>query len=117
MASYPPDEMAIEKVFIQRNVDSALKLGQARGAAISAVVMQSIPVFEYTPAQIKQAIVGKGGAAKYQVQHMVKALLGLPEVPQSDAADALACALCHSHTRQTLQHLPGVQTMYQGRLR
>ncbi len=117
IAAYPLDEMAIEKVFIQRNVDSALKLGQARGAAISAVVMQSIPVFEYTPAQIKQAIVGKGGAAKHQVQHMVKALLGLPEVPQSDAADALACALCHSHTRQTLQHLPGVRTMYQGRLR
>jgi crossover junction endodeoxyribonuclease RuvC len=117
MAAYPLDEMAIEKVFIQRNVDSALKLGQARGAAISAVVMQSIPVFEYTPAQIKQSIVGKGGAAKFQVQHMVKALLGLPEVPQSDAADALACALCHCHTRQTLHHLPGVQSMYQGRLR
>ena len=117
IAAYPLDEMAIEKVFIQRNVDSALKLGQARGAAISAVVIQSIPVFEYSPAQIKQAIVGKGNAAKFQVQHMVKALLNLPKIPQADAADALACALCHSHTRQTLHHLPGVRTMYQGRLR
>lgn len=117
MAAYPLDEMAIEKVFMHRNADSALKLGQARGAAISAVVMQSIPVFEYTPAQIKQATVGKGNATKFQVQHMVKALLNLPKAPQSDAADALACALCHSHTRQTLRSLPGVRTMYKGRLR
>ncbi|HEY4732273.1 MAG TPA: crossover junction endodeoxyribonuclease RuvC [Gammaproteobacteria bacterium] len=117
IAAYPVDEMAIERVFIQRNADSALKLGQARGAAISAVVMQSLPVFEYTPAQIKQAIAGKGNAAKFQVQHMVKALLTLPEAPQADAADALACALCHSHTRETLKHMPGVQSMYRGRLR
>jgi crossover junction endodeoxyribonuclease RuvC len=117
IAEYPLNEMAIEKVFIKRNADSALKLGQARGAAISAVVMQSIPVFEYTPAQIKQAIVGKGNAAKFQVQHMVKALLKLSAIPQADAADALACALCHSHTRQTLHRLPGVQAMAMGRLR
>ncbi|MFQ5470409.1 MAG: crossover junction endodeoxyribonuclease RuvC [Gammaproteobacteria bacterium] len=109
---YEPDEMAIENVFMQRNVDSALKLGQARGAAICAVVTNSVPVHEYTPAQIKQAIVGKGNAEKTQVQHMVKALLSLTQSPQSDAADALACALCHCHTRQTLTQMKQNQTSF-----
>ena len=105
---YRPAEIAIEKVFMQRNVDSALKLGQARGAAICAVVSRSLPIAEYSPRQIKQALVGRGGAAKEQVQHMVKTLLQLVESPQADAADALACALCHCHTRQTLGRLPAV---------
>lgn len=105
VGQYSPDEMAIENVFMQRNADSALKLGQARGAAICAVVAQSIAVHEYTPTQIKQAVVGRGHADKGQVQHMIAALLNLPESPQADAADALACALCHSHTRQSLDYL------------
>ncbi|MDH5601184.1 MAG: crossover junction endodeoxyribonuclease RuvC [Gammaproteobacteria bacterium] len=99
---FQPDEMAIEKVFVSRNVDSALKLGQARGAAISTVALRKIPVSEYTPTQIKKAVVGKGNAAKTQVQHMVVNLLGLSSAPQEDAADALAIALCHAHTGQTL---------------
>jgi crossover junction endodeoxyribonuclease RuvC len=94
-----PDEMAIEKVFMHRNADSALKLGQARGAAICAVVSREVPVHEYTPAEIKQSVVGKGNAAKAQVQHMVRVLLNLPGDPQADAADALAIALCHGNTR------------------
>lgn len=99
---FQPDEMAIEKVFVGRNVDSALKLGQARGAAISTVALRKIAVSEYTPTQIKKAVVGKGNAAKTQVQHMVVNLLGLSRAPQEDAADALAIALCHAHTGQTL---------------
>ena len=115
---YRPTEIAIEKVFVQRNVDSALKLGQARGAAICAVVSRALPVAEYSPTQIKQALVGRGAAAKEQVQHMVKTLLQLVESPQVDAADALACALCHCHTSQTLGQLPAaVQGMRGGRWR
>lgn len=102
---HKPQVIVIEQVFMKINVNSALKLGQARGAAICAGVMQSLPVYEYTPTQIKQAIVGKGNAAKAQVQHMVVALLKLKGVPQADAADALACALCHNHTHQTLRHI------------
>jgi len=99
---YQPDEMAIEKVFVSHNVDSALKLGQARGAAITTVALRKIPVSEYTPTQIKKAVVGKGNASKIQVQHMMVNLLGLSKAPQEDAADALAIALCHAHTGQTL---------------
>lgn len=106
VAEYRPTEVAIEKVFVQRNVDSALKLGQARGAALCAVMQQSVSVAEYSPAEIKQALVGRGGATKQQVQHMVKTLLRLDATPAADAADALACALCHSHTRATLARLP-----------
>jgi len=102
---YEPDELAIEKVFVQRNVDSALKLGQARGAAICASMIRSLPVYEYAPNQIKKAVVGQGHATKEQVQHMVRILLGLREALSSDAADALACALCHSQTRSTLIRL------------
>ena len=118
VAEYQPTEIAIEKVFVQRNVDSALKLGQARGAAICAVMNRSLPIAEYSPAQIKLALVGRGAADKHQVQHMVKTLLQLVESPQADAADALACALCHSHTRQTLNALPAaVRGMRGGRWR
>jgi len=101
---FQPDEMAIEKVFVSHNVDSALKLGQARGAAITAVALRKIPVSEYTPTQIKKAVVGKGNATKVQVQHMMVNLLGLSKAPQEDAADALAIALCHAHTGQTLEN-------------
>lgn len=102
VTQYAPDEMAIEQVFVYRNADSALKLGQARGAAICGAVAGGLAVAEYSPARIKQAVVGKGNAAKTQVQHMVQALLKLPAVPQADAADALAVALCHAHSRNGL---------------
>ncbi len=97
-----PDEVAVESVFMHRNAGSALKLGQARGAAICAAAMRQLPVSEYAPARIKQAIVGRGRAEKEQVMHMVMVLLRLSSSPQADAADALATALCHCHTRQTL---------------
>lgn len=99
---YSPQEMAIEKVFMARNPDSALKLGQARGAAIVAGVNQGMPVSEYSARQVKQAVVGKGAASKDQVQHMVTVLLKLEKTPQEDAADALGIALCHAHTQQSL---------------
>ncbi len=107
--TYQPDEMAIEKVFFHQNADAALKLGQARGAAICAVAQTAIAIYEYTPTQIKQAVVGNGHAKKQQVQHMVQAILALSKIPQVDAADALGVALCHFHTRQTLQALQDQQ--------
>ena len=114
LRQYAPEVMAIEKVFMNRNADSALKLGQARGAAIAAVVIRDIPVHEYSATQIKQAIVGRGHADKAQVQHMVRALLTLTEIPQADAADALACALCHSHHRQTMDRMPATAKQLAG---
>lgn len=114
---YEPQEMAIEKVFVHRNVDSALKLGQARGAAICAAFNGALTVSEYSPSEIKLAVVGRGAAAKEQVQHMVRALLRLPVPPQADEADALAVALCHSHTRQLLARLPAAQGVRRGRAR
>ena len=98
---YQPTVLAIEQVFMYRNANSALKLGQARGVAIVACTQQGLTVYEYAPNQIKQAVVGQGHADKSQVQHMIKILLCLPEVPPPDAADALAIALCHAHTHQT----------------
>ncbi|MBK8183062.1 MAG: crossover junction endodeoxyribonuclease RuvC [Candidatus Competibacteraceae bacterium] len=105
LRTYQPAEVAIEQVFMHRNPDSALKLGQARGAAVCAVVMAGLPVSEYAPRAIKQAVVGRGAADKSQVQHMIRLLLNLPEAPPADAADALAVAICHGHTRQTQQRL------------
>ncbi len=102
VSTYAPEQMAIEQVFMHRNADSALKLGQARGAAICAATSHDLQVSEYAARAIKQAIVGKGSASKHQVQHMVCVLLGLDSAPQADAADALAVALCHGHTFQTL---------------
>jgi crossover junction endodeoxyribonuclease RuvC len=90
-----------------KNPDSALKLGQARGAAIVAATTFDLPVAEYSARQIKQSVVGKGSADKTQVQHMVKYLLKLPATPQADAADALAVALCHTHTQQSLIKMSG----------
>lgn len=97
---HQPEVMAIEQVFVSKNASSALKLGQARGAAICAAVNLGLPVAEYSPRGIKQAIVGTGSADKTQVQHMVKILLSLNEKLQADAADALAVALSHAHTNQ-----------------
>ena len=113
---YTPAEAAIERVFMHRNADSALKLGQARGAAIVACAESGIEVFEYTANQIKQATVGKGHAAKQQVQHMVKVLLCLENQPQADAADALAVALCHGHSRTSLMRMAGAKGFRGGRL-
>lgn len=96
---HEPREAAVEKVFMSRNADSALKLGQARGAALVAIARQGLLLHEYSPNQVKQAIVGRGHAEKGQVQHMVRMLLGLSEAPRVDAADALAIAMCHAHTR------------------
>lgn len=104
---FTPQQFAIEQVFMAKNPDSALKLGQARGAAIVAATQADLPVAEYSARQIKQAVVGKGSAEKTQVQHMVKHLLNLPGTPQADAADALAVALCHAHTEQSLINMAG----------
>ncbi len=97
--------LAIEDVFVSRNARSAIVLGQARGAAISAGVNRGLPVAEYTALQIKKSVVGYGQADKTQVQHMVRSILALDGAPQQDAADALACAICHSHT---LEHRLGM---------
>lgn len=101
-----PDEVALEKVFVNVNPQSTLLLGQARGAAICASVIARLPVAEYTALQVKQAVVGRGHATKLQVQEMVKRLLALPGYPTTDAADALACAICHAHAGQGLGALP-----------
>ena len=102
VAAHAPQQAAIEKVFVNVNPQSTLLLGQARGAAIAALVSAGLPVAEYTALQIKQAVVGKGKAAKEQVQNMVMRLLALPGTPSADAADALACAICHAHGGQGL---------------
>jgi crossover junction endodeoxyribonuclease RuvC len=109
IGEHRPGEVAIETVFMSRNAGTALKLGQARGAAICAAISLGLPVSEYAPRSIKQAIVGRGGADKVQVQHMVMVLLQLKEKLQEDAADALAVALCHQHTQQTLNRMQRMQ--------
>ena len=100
IAANRPQQVAIEKVFVNVNPQSTLALGQARGSAICAAVIAGLPVAEYTALQVKQAVVGKGHAKKEQVQHMVRRLLALPGDPSPDAADALACAICHAHSGQ-----------------
>jgi crossover junction endodeoxyribonuclease RuvC len=102
---HDPAEVAVERVFVSRNADSALKLGQARGAALCAVP-EGVPVFEYAPRAIKLALVGSGGAEKFQVAHMVCTLLTLHERLGADAADALAVAVCHAHARRLRTLLP-----------
>lgn len=113
---YSPDEFAIEEVFMARNADSALKLGQARGAAIVAANNAGLPTSEYAARKVKQALVGKGSADKAQVQHMVVQLLGLNATPQADAADALAIALCHAHMQQNLIRISGASKSRRGRV-
>jgi crossover junction endodeoxyribonuclease RuvC len=102
ISEHSPGEIAVERVFVNRNVESALKLGQARGAALCAVP-QGTPVFEYAPRAIKLALVGSGAAEKVQVAHMIKTLLRLEGRVSPDASDALAIAVCHAHTRRLHQ--------------
>jgi len=97
IAQHRPQQAAVEKVFVNVNPQSTLLLGQARGAAICAAVSANLPVAEYTALQVKQAVVGNGHARKEQVQEMVQRLLSLSGIPSPDAADALACAICHAH--------------------
>lgn len=102
-----PQQVAVEQVFMARNAGAALKLGQARGVAIVAAVHHGLPVFEYTPRAIKQAVVGNGGAEKQQVQHMIRVLLGQQGRMGLDESDALAIALCHAHSHMNQQRLQG----------
>ena len=116
IAAHEPTEVAIEKVFVNVNPQSTLLLGQARGAAICAAVLAELPVAEYTALQIKQGVVGHGKAAKQQVQEMVRRLLALPAAPSPDAADALACAICHAHGGAGLGGLARGGRVRRGRL-
>jgi crossover junction endodeoxyribonuclease RuvC len=97
ITEHRPEQVVVEKVFVNVNPQSTLALGQARGTAICAAVLAGLPVAEYTALQVKQSVVGNGHANKEQVQHMVKRLLALHGDPAPDAADALACAICHAH--------------------
>ena len=116
VATYTPDQSSIEEVFLNKNPWSTLLLGQARGAAIGALVGAGLPVAEYGTMQIKQAVVGHGRATKAQVQHMVCRLLSLPGEPSQDAADALACAIAHAHGGQGLGALSSAGRRKSGRL-
>ena len=117
IATYRPQQAAVEIVFVNVNPQSTLLLGQARGAAIAALVTADLPVAEYTALQVKQAVVGHGKAAKEQVQAMVMRLLALPGAPGSDAADALACAIAHAHGGQGMGGLATAgKRMRNGRL-
>ena len=112
---HAPLEAAVERVFMARNPDSALKLGQARGAAICAVVNKGLGLAEYAAREVKQAVVGGGAADKVQVQHMVGVLLNIPGKLQADAADALAIALTHAHTRSSVERLGIPRTAWRRR--
>jgi crossover junction endodeoxyribonuclease RuvC len=104
MDKYKPEALGIEKLFFNRNVTTAFTVGQARGVLILAAVQRNIEIFEYTPLQVKQAVVGYGKAEKHQVQEMVRMLLGLKEVPKpDDVADALAVAICHAHSASWME--------------
>lgn len=108
IAEHDPDELAVEQLFFARNVTTAIAVGQARGVVLLAAAQQGVPVAEYSPSEIKSAIVGYGKADKRQMQEMVRIMLGLDAVPQpDDAADALAIALCHAQTRQFTAHVGG----------
>ena len=104
LKTHPPDSAAVEKLFFQKNVRTAMSVGQARGVALLALAQAGLPVAEYAPTEIKQAVTGYGGADKKQIQEMVRTLLNLDELPQpDDAADALAVAICHLHSAKTQQ--------------
>ncbi|MDC0126839.1 crossover junction endodeoxyribonuclease RuvC [Methylophilaceae bacterium] len=113
---FKPDCVAIEKVFVNKNPQSTLLLGQARGAAISAAVMQNLDVYEYTALQVKKSVVGMGHASKSQVQIMVQKLLKLPSIPTEDSADALACAICHANISGSLAKFGTGNRMKSGRI-
>ncbi|UFH66880.1 crossover junction endodeoxyribonuclease RuvC [Morganella morganii] len=118
ITQYQPDCFAIEQVFMAKNADSALKLGQARGVAILAAVNNNLPVFEYAARQVKQTVTGTGAAEKAQVQHMVRSILKLSAAPQADAADALAIAITHCHFNQNLVQMGQPRlVMARGRLK
>lgn len=114
--SHMPNEFAIEQVFMAKSAGSALKLGQARGAAIVAAVTRDLPVSEYEARKVKQSIAGTGAADKLQIQHMVKTLLKLTATPQEDAADALSVAICHANTQASLIRMAGSRQYRRGRL-
>jgi len=115
IGEHEPVEAAIERVFMARNPDSALKLGQARGAAIVAMVSKGVVVHEYAATEVKQAVVGTGRADKTQVQHMIGLILGIKGPLQADAADALAIAVAHAHTRTSLERVGIPRTAWRRR--
>ncbi|MBJ38783.1 MAG: crossover junction endodeoxyribonuclease RuvC [Gammaproteobacteria bacterium] len=115
LREHGPEVAAVERVFMSRNAESALKLGQARGAAILTARQHGLAVAEYEARKVKQAVVGTGAADKAQVQHMIRLLLGLQATPQEDAADALAIAICHAHTRASLSGVASDATLRFGR--
>jgi len=115
--TYCPQQAAIEEVFMGRNAGAALKLGQARGAAVVACLHHGVEVEEYSARKVKKALVGRGAADKQQVQHMVSAILGLQEPLQEDAADALAVAICHANTQAGLIRMAGARSFSKSRLR
>ena len=117
VAEYRPHQAAVEQVFVNVNPAATLMLGQARGAAVAALVLRDLPVYEYTALQVKQSVVGQGKAAKEQVQHMVVQMLGLSGTPQADAADGLAVAITHALRSQGLARQLGGLSMKSGRLR
>jgi crossover junction endodeoxyribonuclease RuvC len=114
---HTPQESAIEEVFMGKNAASALKLGQARGSAMTACLFHNLPVEEYSARKVKQAVVGAGSADKAQVQHMVKALLKINDNIAEDAADALAVAICHANTQASLIRMAGAKSFSRKRLR
>lgn len=105
ISEFNPDEAAVEGAFFAKNVKTAMILGMARGAVLSCCSLRGLPVFEYSPRSVKQAVVGTGSAQKVQVAKMIKQMLGLKEMPQADAADALAIAVCHAHQRSVSEAL------------
>lgn len=113
---YHPQFAAVEEVFVGKSASSALKLGQARGAAMVACSSRELEIHSYATRKVKLAVVGNGNADKAQMQHMIKVLLKLSETPGEDAADALSVALCHAHTQHTLIRLAGVRSSRRGRL-
>ena len=117
VAEYRPNQAAVEQVFVNVNPAATLMLGQARGAAVAALVLRDLPVYEYTALQVKQSVVGQGKAAKEQVQHMVVQMLGLSGTPQADAADGLAVAMTHALRSQGLARQLGGLSIKNGRLR
>ena len=117
VAEYRPNQAAVEQVFVNVNHATTLMLGQARGAAVAALVLRDLPVYEYTALQVKQSVVGQGKAAKEQVQHMVVQMLGLSGTPQADAADGLAVAITHALRSQGLARQLGGLSIKNGRLR